>query len=101
VPFNFQLGADRNKIELLQPASAAGELEVREDGCEGQVMAVLPLDEAAQRNEITILSKELSVHRDKATDLCFRFRADELDPMWAIDWIELVPVTEFSAGRAQ
>jgi len=101
VPFNFQLGADRDKIELPQPDSAAGELEVREDGCEGPVMAVLPLDEAAQSNDVTVLSNKLSAHSDKTTDLCFRFTADELDPMWAIDWIELVPAMKPSAARAQ
>jgi hexosaminidase len=90
VPFNFQLGADRDKIELRKPATAAGEFEVR-TGCEGDVLAVLPLRDAARNRGVTLLSQELSRQPTASTDLCFRFTADDLDPLWAIDWIELAP----------
>ena len=94
VPFNFQIGADRDKIELPEPVTPAGELEVRMNGCGGNPIAVLPLQEATRNDSVTILSKELSARGDGPTDLCFRFTADDLDPMWAIDWVELVPASQ-------
>ena len=36
VPFNFQIGKDVEAIKLNPPATAAGELEVRVDGCDGR-----------------------------------------------------------------
>ncbi|MGH7128440.1 MAG: beta-N-acetylhexosaminidase, partial [Planctomycetaceae bacterium] len=89
VPFNFQIGADRDQIELPEPRTATGELEVRANGCDGRLLAVMPLEQAAESNEVTVLAQEFAEPQDARTDLCFRFTADKLDPMWAIDWIEL------------
>ncbi|MGH8165977.1 MAG: beta-hexosaminidase, partial [Woeseiaceae bacterium] len=94
VPFNFQIGADRDKIELAAPATPSGELEVRVNGCDGSPIAVLPLEQATRNHGVTILSTDLSARGDDPTDLCFRFTADDLDPMWAIDWVELVPASQ-------
>ena len=91
VPFNFQIGSDRDKIRLAEPTTAAGELEMRAGGCEGDLVAVVPLQDAAGNNAVTVLATELSGGPANTTDLCFRFTAAELDPMWAIDWIELLP----------
>jgi hexosaminidase len=91
VPFNFQLGADRDQIELLSPRTPAGELEVRAGGCDGDPVAVLALDRAARNTSVTVLSGEWSQPPPATTDLCFRFTAGELDPLWVIDWIELTP----------
>jgi hexosaminidase len=91
VPFNFQIGADRDRIRLAEPASAAGELQVRAGGCEGDLVATLPLQDAIRSNAVSALQTELSGSPAAPTDLCFRFTAAELDPMWAIDWIELLP----------
>jgi hexosaminidase len=91
VPFNFQLGSDRDQIRLPEPATAAGELQVRVGGCEGNLVAVLPLQDAARSNAVTVLAAELSGTPAAPTDLCLRFTAEQLDPMWAIDWIELLP----------
>lgn len=89
VPFNFQIGADRDKIELPEPRTATGELEVRANGCDGRLLAVMPLEQAAESNEVTVLAQEFAEPQDARTDLCFRFTADKLDPMWAVEWIEL------------
>ena len=89
VPFNFQLGADRDRIELSPPDSPDGELEVRAGGCDGDPVAILSLREAARSNAVTVLSGELSRQLPGKTDLCFRFTADRLDPLWVIDRIEL------------
>ena len=55
VPFNFQIGDDVKKIPLRKPQSAAGELEVRIDGCEGEKIATLPLAPAAKNYAVTEL----------------------------------------------
>ncbi|MEX2125863.1 MAG: family 20 glycosylhydrolase [Woeseia sp.] len=101
VPFNFQIGADREKIELPAPATAAGELEVRANGCDGSPIAVLPLREASGNDGVTVLTRDLAAHGDGPTDLCFRFTADDLDPMWGIDWVELVPGRDPAVSRTR
>jgi hexosaminidase len=90
VPFNFQIGAARDEIELLEPETVAGELELRANGCTGNIVAVLPLYDAEKNDGVTVLSGELAKQPAGATDLCLRFRSKQLDPMWAIDWIELM-----------
>src|SRR5882762_8357255 len=74
VPFNFQIGKDIETIKLKAPRTPAGELEVRLDTCEGEPITVLPL------------SSSRGPH-----DLCFTFTQRTLDPMWAIDWVQLAP----------
>jgi hexosaminidase len=90
VPFNFQLGKDLANIPLRPPATPEGELEVRLDGCDGAPIAVLPLAPAAGRPGQTTLTGALPP-LSGAHDLCFTFTAKRLDPMWVIDWIQLVP----------
>jgi hexosaminidase len=89
VPFNFQIGADRDKIELAAPRTPAGELEVRAGDCDGALLARLPLAEAAGSQAVTVLAGRFAEPPRAKTDLCFRFTARALDPLWAIDWIEL------------
>lgn len=90
VPFNFQLGADRDKIKLA-PGSATGELIVRANGCQGDLLAVLSLMDPALTDGVRVLSGELTDPPDGETDLCFRFTASELDPLWVIDRVGLAP----------
>jgi hexosaminidase len=88
VPFNFQIGADRDKIVLRKPRTPEGELEVRLDRCEGDPIAVLPLKAAAADPAVTTLSAAIPPTAGRH-DLCFAFTGGNLDPMWAIDRIEL------------
>jgi hexosaminidase len=90
VPFNFQLGKDLAKIPLRPPATPEGELEVRLGGCDGAPIAVLPLAPAAGRTGQTTLTGALP-QLAGAHDLCFTFTAKRLDPMWVIDWVQLIP----------
>src|SRR6185312_9580652 len=87
VPFNFQIGAQRQQIRLNPPRTPAGELEVRIDGCEGPPVAVLPLAPAAADNAVTTLPSATLQPRPGRHDLCFKFTQHQLDPMWAIDWV--------------
>src|SRR5258705_6440787 len=88
LPFNFQLGADRAKIALRAPYTPEGELEVRIDGCAGDLLASLPLSRATLSEEATPLSVVIPP-RTGRHDLCLMFTARSLDPMWAIEWVRL------------
>jgi hexosaminidase len=104
VPFNYQIGKDRDAIQLAPPQTAAGELEVYLDGCTnggptgpadqakgapGRRIAVLPLAPAVGNDAVTELpSIRLPPARGRH-DLCFRFTQRTLDPLWALDWVQL------------
>jgi hexosaminidase len=90
LPFNFQLGADIHAIELNPPQTPSGELEVRLDGCDGERIAVLPLQPAIANNAVTELAVAQITHLDGTHDLCLKFTRRSLDPMWALDWVRLV-----------
>jgi hexosaminidase len=111
VPFNFQIGKDRDAIRFAPPQTVAGELEVYLDSCTngaptgppdgakgvpgepdtppGRRIAVLPLAPAVGNDAVTELpSVRLSPVRGRH-DLCFRFTQRTLDPLWALDWVQL------------
>ena len=90
VPFNFQVGADRDRIRFRPPATPAGEMEVRQSGCEGPRIAVLPLTPAATRPGTTRLEAALPP-MPSATELCFTYTARGPDPLWTIERVELLP----------
>jgi hexosaminidase len=91
VPFNFQIGKDIEAIKLTAPRTPAGELEVRIDGCEGEPVTVLPLASAADNDAVTELPAASLGGAPGRHDLCFRFTQRALDPMWAIDWVQITP----------
>ena len=89
IPFNFQVGADREKIRFRPPVTPAGEFEVR-DGCDGPVVATLPLAPAVHNPGLTRLEAPLLAQTGPA-DLCITYTARGVDPLWAIDTVELLP----------
>jgi len=89
VPFNFQIGQDREAIHLDPPRTAAGELEVRLDRCDGAPVAVLPLAPAAGNDAVTVLPAAALPRQSGAHSLCLRFAQRTLDPLWTIDWVQL------------
>jgi hexosaminidase len=91
VPFNFQIGHDIDSIRLRPPRTPAGELEVRLDGCEGAALAVLPLAPGAGKDAITVLPAAALPPLQGTHTLCFTFTQRTLDPLWAIDWVQLSP----------
>jgi hexosaminidase len=90
LPFNFQIGADRDRIPLIAPATPEGELQVHVDGCAGEILAVLPLAAAARSNGLTTLTATLPPRAGRH-DLCFVFTSKSVDPMWAVNWVQLAP----------
>jgi hexosaminidase len=96
VPFNFQIGRDREAIRFDPPHSAAGELEVRLDRCDSEPIAVLPLAPAVGNDAVTVLPpaslRTASLQGLTGTHaLCLRFTQRSLDPLWVIDWVQLSP----------
>jgi hexosaminidase len=88
-PFNFQIGSDRDAIRLRPPATAEGELEIRIDSCDGELIASMPLAPAVASDAVTRLPPAAIRPRDGTHDLCLTFTGRGIDPMWAIDSIEL------------
>jgi hexosaminidase len=98
VPFNFQIGDDVKKIPLRKPRSAAGELEVRIDGCEGEKIATLPLAPAAKNYAVTQLPAAAIARRAGPHDLCFIFTQAAVDPLWVLDAVQLVGLADAGSG---
>lgn len=92
IPFNFQLGAERAAIKLAPPQSESGELQIRLDDCEGPVFAAISLAPAHADPSVTSLTGAIPA-ADGRHDLCLRFSAKDIDPLWALNWIQLDSVT--------
>jgi hexosaminidase len=89
LPFNFQVGKDRDKIPLRAPATPEGELEVRL-GCDGERIAAIPLGKAARNPQVSTITGRLPARPGKV-DLCLSFTAKSVDPYWVIDRVTLKP----------
>jgi hexosaminidase len=98
VPFNFQIGEDIKKIPLRKPHSAAGELEVRIDGCEGEKIATLPLAPAATNYAVTELPAVSIAKQSGKHDLCLMFTQATVDPLWVLDAVQLVVLADAAGG---
>lgn len=87
LPFNFQVGDAIKNIKLPEPTTKFGEFLVKLDNCDGQIIASIPLEEAARNNATSIIQGEVQtvsgVH-----DLCLQFSGKAIDPFWVIDWVQ-------------
>ena len=88
LPFNYQIGADTAKIRVGDARTAEGELEIHVDGCAAPASAWLPLAPAPAEG-VTILPAQRLPRLAGRHDLCLRFARPRLDPLWALDWIEI------------
>ena len=88
VPFNFQIGDDVKKIRFPAATTPEGELEVRAPGCEGELLARLPLAPAMASQEVTELSPAPIASLPGMHDVCFRFAQRGVDPLWVIDSVQ-------------
>jgi hexosaminidase len=89
LPFNFELGADADKIRIGDNRTPQGELEVHVDGCDSAPVGVLPLAPASGHGGITALPALTLPPLPGRHDVCLRFARPSLDPLWALDWVEL------------
>jgi hexosaminidase len=94
LPFNFEIGEALHHVVVEPPHREHGELRVRLGHCAGPVVAELPLAPAADNPAATTLPAaafELPDDTAARADLCFSFTRSGAEPIWVIDWIELVP----------
>jgi hexosaminidase len=89
LPFNYEIGADAAKIRVGGTRTPEGELEIHADGCDTPAIASLPLAPAATVPGITTLPAQRLPRIVGRHDLCLRFARPRLDPMWALDWVEI------------
>jgi hexosaminidase len=89
VPFNFRIGAERERMRFAMPSTAAGELLVYLDRCDGMLYARLPLAPAQRSNAVTVLPAQAPRQVSGVHDLCLRFAQRGPDPLWVLDWLEL------------
>ena len=89
LPFNFEIGSDAQKIRVGDSRTEYGELEIRIEGCDGSPAATVPLTPPAAGALETTLPQISLPARPGRHDICFRFARPRLDPMWALDWVEI------------
>jgi hexosaminidase len=89
LPFNYELGADAAKIRVGDKKTAVGEREVHTDSCDGALLAALPLPQAASADFIAQLPQQKLPALAGRHDVCLKFARPALDPMWALDWVEI------------
>jgi hexosaminidase len=95
VPFNFQIGADREKIPLRAPATPDGELEVRIDGCGGERIAAISLGAAARGPALGTVKGTIPA-KGGVHDLCLTFTAKSVEPTLVLDSISLTAAAKSS-----
>jgi hexosaminidase len=89
LPFNYEIGADAEKIRVGDARAADGELEIHVDGCEAAAVATMALHDAAAHDGVTELPSVVLPRGSGLHDLCLRFARPRLDPQWALDWVEI------------
>lgn len=89
LPYFFQLANDESGRRFVPARTTHGELLVS-DGCDGPLLASVPLPAAPGRDGFVTLRAALSRPVDRA-DLCLRFTGDTRPAMWALDQVRLLP----------
>ena len=89
LPFNYELGQDAAKIRVGDNTTPTGELEVRVDDCAGAILKVLPLPPASSADGLAELPAQKLPPLAGRHDVCLRFARPSLDPLWALDWVEI------------
>ncbi len=89
LPYNFGLLRDEEaKRGFRKPVAAHGEFEVR-DGCEGPVLASVPLPEAPGADGFIELDAPLQAPVNTAANLCMTFSGDTRPTMWVLKQVTL------------
>lgn len=89
IPYNFGLLREEEAKRGFRRAVAAhGEFEVR-DGCEGPVLASVPLPEAADADGFITLDAPLHSRTNATTNLCMTFSGDTRPTMWVLKQVAL------------
>jgi hexosaminidase len=87
IPWYFALWHDQAKVVTRVSTSGADELQVRLDDCNGSVFKAVPLHtEHAELETLDVALDGAGVH-----DVCFAFATRTHDPLWLVDFVQLVP----------
>lgn len=89
LPYNFQLWKDSEKIIKRPPATAEGELEIRMDSCESEVIVSLPLAQFVT-SDLGLTKLTSPITQSGVRDLCFVFTGADHEPLHVIDSIQLI-----------
>ena len=90
IPYYFQLAGDEPSRKFRPARSAHGELELR-DGCDGDLLADVPLPAEPDADGFATLRATLPVRHAATADLCIVFTGDTRPAMWAVDRVTLRP----------
>ncbi|GAB3312675.1 beta-N-acetylhexosaminidase [Luteimonas notoginsengisoli] len=88
IPYYFQLAGDEPNRKFRPARSAHGELELR-NGCEGDLLASVPLPAAPGDDGFITLRAPLSAGQRASANLCIVFTGDTRPAMWAVDRVTL------------
>jgi hexosaminidase len=91
LPLPYVFRDRNNKLPPLgEPHTPNGELDIHLDTCTGRVVATLPFPSAADHPGVTSLQTEFPALEGKH-DLCITTARPRLNPLWVVNWIQLVP----------
>jgi hexosaminidase len=93
LPFNFEIGDMIDDVVVESPESGDGELRVTLGNCDGPVVASLPLAPAVGNHGVTELPAArlvLPAGASDTGDLCFSFTRHGVEPMWVLNWVEVL-----------
>ena len=91
IPYNFGLLREEEaRRGWRRPVARYGEFEVRA-GCEGRVLASVPLPRQAGADGFIELEAPLRKGPETITDLCLTFSGDTRPQMWVLDQVTLQP----------
>jgi len=83
---------------LSDSKSASAELQVLADGCNGKLLATLPLDSAAGKLGVTKINAALPALEGEH-DLCLNMTRYSVTPLWVLDSIQLESATPADSGH--
>ena len=89
IPYFFQLAHDEPHRSFKPAKTAHGELELHA-GCDGPLLASLPMPAATDADGFTTLRPPLQ-GAPASADLCLWFTGDTRPAMWVLDRVTLVP----------
>jgi len=91
IPYNFGLLREEEaKRGYRKPVARHGEFEVRA-GCEGRVLASVPLPAQAGADGFIELEAPLRAGPEQISDLCMTFSGDTRPQMWVLNQVQLQP----------
>jgi hexosaminidase len=88
LPYNFSVGKRIRLLNFRKPETPEGELEVRQDRCDGPLVARLPLADAQGGSDVKTVAGALSAGSG-LHDLCFTFTQAAPDPLHVLDKVAL------------